>query len=59
MLCNFPTERYRVVGRVAHMDFIEENLRTKHGVNFQDEQERPNYIELEVLADTVYVKVYS
>lgn len=57
MLCNLPTERYRVVGRVAHMDFIEENLRTKHGVNFQDEQERPNNIELEVLADTVYVKV--
>lgn len=48
-----------MVGRVAHMDFIEENLRTKHGVNFQDEQERPNYIELEVLADTVYVKVYN
>ena len=39
------------------MDFIQENLRTKHDVNFQDEQERPNNIELEVLADAVYVKV--
>ena len=57
MLCNLPTERYQVVGRIVHMDFIQENLRTKHDVNFQDEQERPNNIELEVLADAVYVKV--
>lgn len=39
------------------MDFIQEHLRTKKNVNFQDNQEQPNNIELDVLADTVYVKV--
>lgn len=57
MLRHLPTERYQVVGRVVHMDFIQEHLRTKKNVNFQDNQKRPNNIELEVLADTVYVKV--
>ncbi|KAL9982967.1 hypothetical protein ACROYT_G005082 [Oculina patagonica] len=38
------------------MDFVQEHLRTQKNVNFEDTQERPNSIELEVLADTVYVR---
>ena len=41
------------------MDFVQEHLSTKKNVNFGDSQERPNHIELEILADTVYVKVYK
>lgn len=41
------------------MAFVQEHLRTKKSVNFGDSQERPNHIELEILADTVYVKVYN
>ena len=39
------------------MDFVREHLTTKKNVNFEDNQERSNNIELEVLADTVYLKV--
>ena len=39
------------------MDFVQEHLRVKKNVNFGDSQERPNNIELEVLAETVYVRV--
>ncbi len=52
-----PTDRYQVIGRNVHMDFVQEHLRTQKNVNFEDTQERPNSIELEVLADTVYVRV--
>ncbi|KAL9964363.1 hypothetical protein ACROYT_G027994 [Oculina patagonica] len=38
------------------MDFVEEHLRTKKEVIFQDEQKRPNNIEVELLADTVYLE---
>ena len=54
---SLPTDSYQVVGRNVHMDFVEEHLRTKKGVKFGDSQDRPNNIKLEVLADTVYVKV--
>ncbi|KAL9982962.1 hypothetical protein ACROYT_G005077 [Oculina patagonica] len=50
------SDRYQVIGRSVHMDFVQEHLRTKKNVNFGDTQERPNNIEVEVLADTVYVK---
>ncbi|KAJ7390265.1 hypothetical protein OS493_026138 [Desmophyllum pertusum] len=50
------SDRYQAVGRVVHMDFVQEHLRTKKNVNFGNSQERPNNIELEVLADTIYVK---
>ena len=39
------------------MDFVREHLTTKKNVNFEDNQERSNNIELEVLADTVYLEV--
>jgi len=51
------TDRYQVLGRNVHMDFVKEHLATTKGVNFQDSQDHPNNIELEVLADTIYVKV--
>ena len=56
-LCLLPIERYQVVGRVVHMDFVREHLKTKKNVNFKDTQKRTNNIELAVLADTVYLKV--
>ena len=56
-MIHVPIDRYQVVGRVVHMDFVQEHLTTKKNVNFGNSQERPNNIELEVLADTIYVKV--
>ena len=50
-------DRYQVLGRNVHMDYVKEHLRTKEGVDFGDTQTRPNNIELEVLADTIYVRV--
>lgn len=52
-----PTERYQVIGRKVHMDFVREHFTAERNVDFGDTQERPNNIELEILADTVYVKV--
>ena len=52
-------DKYQVLGRNVHMDFVQEHLRTKRKVTFADTQERPNGIELEILADTVYVKVHD
>ncbi len=54
----FYSDRYQVIGRNVHMDFVQEHLRTKKNVDFGDSQERSNNIELEILADTVYVKVW-
>lgn len=39
------------------MDFVQEHLKTEKKINFGDSQERSNNIEIEILADTVYVKV--
>ena len=39
------------------MDYVQEHLRTKREVTFGETQERANGIELEILTDTVYVKV--
>ena len=39
------------------MDFVKEHLETRKMINFGDSQERPNNIEREILADTVYVRV--
>ena len=39
------------------MDFVREHLTAKKSVDFSDSQERPNNIELEILADTVFVRV--
>jgi len=39
------------------MDFVREHLGTKKKINFGDSQELSNGIEIEILADTVYVKV--
>ena len=51
------TDRYQVLGRNVHMDYVQEHLRTKREVTFGETQERANGIELEILTDTVYVKV--
>ncbi|XP_078380197.1 uncharacterized protein LOC144663138 [Oculina patagonica] len=51
-----PSVRYQVVGRVVHMDFVQEHLKNNKKVDFDENQYQPNNIELEVLADTVYVK---
>ncbi|XP_066026371.1 uncharacterized protein [Pocillopora verrucosa] len=50
------SDRYQVLGRNVHMDYVQEHLRTKREVAFGQTQERANRIELEILADTVYVK---
>lgn len=39
------------------MDFVKEHLETQKMINFGDSQDRPNNVELEILADTVYVRV--
>ena len=39
------------------MDYVQKHLRIKRGVTFGQNQERANGIELEILSDTVYVKV--
>ncbi|KAL9964073.1 hypothetical protein ACROYT_G027651 [Oculina patagonica] len=49
-------DRYQVLGRVVHMDFVQEHLATKKNVNFSKKQSQPNNIELEVQADTVYIE---
>ena len=51
------TDRYQVLGRNVHMDYVQKHLRIKRGVTFGQNQERANGIELEILSDTVYVKV--
>lgn len=56
-LCHLPKDRYQVVGRVVHMDFVQKHLENKRDVEFKENQKQSNNIELEVLADTVYVKV--
>lgn len=50
-------DRYQVIGRNVHMDFVREHLRMKKKVNFEYYQEWPNNIELEILADTIHVQV--
>ena len=52
-----PTDRYQAVGRSVHMDYVQEYLKTEKKINFGDSQELPNSVEIEILADTVYVKV--
>ena len=39
------------------MDYVQKHLRIKREVTFGQNQERANGIELEILSDTVYVKV--
>jgi len=39
------------------MDYVQEYLKTEKKINFGDSQELPNGVELEILADTIYVKV--
>ena len=50
-------DHYQVIGRKVHMDFVREHLQTKKKISLGDSQERSNNIKLEILADTVYVKV--
>ncbi|XP_028517504.1 retinoschisin-like [Exaiptasia diaphana] len=53
------SDRYQVIGRNVHMEFVEEHLRAKKGLYLDDTQDSPNNINLEVLADTIYVKERS
>ena len=39
------------------MNFVRKHLETKNKVDFSDSQEWPNNIDVEVLGDTIYVKV--
>jgi len=39
------------------MDFVKEYFTKKKNENFGDSQASPNDLKLEILADTVYVKV--
>ena len=50
-------ERFQVLARVVHMDFVREHLATKKGVDLKSSQVQPNLIELTILADTIYIKV--
>lgn len=50
------SDRYQVLGRNVHMDYVQKHLRIKREVTFGQNQERANGIELEILSDTVYVK---
>ena len=52
-----PTDRYQAVGRKVYMDYVQEQLKTEKKVDLGDSQERSNDIDIEILADTVYVKV--
>lgn len=56
-LGSVPTDRYQVTGRKVHMDYVQQHLKAKKNVNFDDSQEQPNNIELEILADSIYVRV--
>ncbi|XP_078358122.1 uncharacterized protein LOC144642894 isoform X1 [Oculina patagonica] len=51
-----PADRYQVTGRKVHMDYVQQHLKAKKNVNFDDSQEQPNNIELEILADSIYVR---
>lgn len=48
---------YKVIGRNVHMDYVKDYLMVKKNVNFSDTQNIPNNIDIEILADTIYVKV--
>jgi len=50
-------DHYRILGRNVHMDFVQEYFTKKKNENFGDSQASPNDLKLEILADTVYVKV--
>lgn len=41
------------------MDFVREHLTAKRSVDLDGTQDVPNNIELEIMADTVYVRVRS
>ncbi|KAL9982791.1 hypothetical protein ACROYT_G004896 [Oculina patagonica] len=50
------SDRYQVIGRIVHMDYVQEQLELEWKVGLGYLQNQSNNIELEVLADTVYVK---
>ncbi|XP_022788258.1 collagen alpha-1(I) chain-like [Stylophora pistillata] len=47
---------YQVIGRVVHMNYVREYLAAKENMKFGNVQRKPNRIQLEVLADTVYIE---
>ena len=48
---------YRVIGRVVHMHYVQEYLAAKENMKLGNVQRKPNRVQLEVLADTVYIEV--
>ena len=48
---------YRVIGRVVHMGYVQEYLAAKENMKLGNVQRKPNRVQLEVLADTVYIEV--
>ena len=46
-----------MLGRIVHMDYVREHLTTKKQINLEEQQDQPNLIQLDILADTVYAKV--
>lgn len=51
------TGEYQVIGRVVHMNYVQEYLAAKEKMKFGNVQRKPNRIQLEVLADTMYIEV--
>ncbi|RMX47141.1 hypothetical protein pdam_00016212 [Pocillopora damicornis] len=47
---------YRVIGRVVHMGYVQEYLAAKENMKLGNVQRKPNRVQLEVLADTVYIE---
>lgn len=57
MIIIFLTERYQVLGRQVHMNYVEEYLRTKKQKFLYLLRLLSDNIVLEIHADTVYVMV--
>ena len=53
----FLTGNYQVIGRVVHMNYLQEYFAAKESMKFGNIQRKPNRLQLEVLADTVYIEV--
>ena len=53
----FLTGNYQVIGRVVHMNYLQEYFAAKKSMKFGNIQRKPNRLQLEILADTVYIEV--
>ena len=54
----FVPDHYRVLGRVIHMSYIREQLRTQRRLNFDAARQNVRHApQLEILTDTLYIQV--